>query len=100
MPGTTPPGAPTQVAHPIRAVVRTVVQVGIPTFLTLLLVVPLIIEAILQEPSLPDGVRAWLVGLAAAITAISGVLTRIMAIPALQPWLERIGLGTGVDEER
>lgn len=94
------PGTPTQVAHPGKAALRTMVQVAIPTLLFLLLVLPLVIEAVLAEPSLPDNLRAWLLGVSAAITAVAGIVARIMAIPALQPLLARLGIGTGVERER
>lgn len=88
----------TQEAHPWRATARTVAA-------TLAVVVPLIIASIpiITEqlgPYLPDGWSAWLIGAGAALTALVGAVTRIMALPAAQRLLEAIGLGTGDDDRR
>ena len=71
---------------------RTAVQVGIPTFLSLALVIPQIIEAL----GLPadNELRLWLVAVAAGITAVAAAITRIMAIPGVNAWLTNIGLGS------
>jgi hypothetical protein len=75
-----------------QRVLRTIVQVGIPAFLTFALVLPQIIEAL----GLPvdSELRLWLLGVAAIVTAVAAALTRIMAIPAVNSWLIRIGLGS------
>ena len=87
---------PTQQSHPWRATLRTAVQVGIPTLLTLCLVLPLVVQIILDElgEALPAGVRAWLLAAAALITAIASVIARIMAIPAVDAWLDRLRLSS------
>lgn len=86
----------TQAAYPWRAVIRTVVEVGIPAFLALALLVPEIIQIILDQfgEQLPAGARLWLLGVAALITGVAAVLTRILALPrAIEfarrflPWL-------------
>ena len=84
----------TQVAYPGRAVLRTLVQIGIPSFVGLVVVVPLIIQIVLEElgEHMPDGLRLWLAGAAAVITAVGLAITRIMAIPAVNRWLARLGL--------
>jgi len=75
-----------------QRVLRTVVAVGIPAFLTLALVLPQVIEAL----GLPvtSELYGWLVGLAAGVTAVAGAITRVMAIPAVNAWLVRVGLGS------
>jgi|GEM_PF-1528457 len=75
-----------------QRVLRTIVQVGIPAFLGFALVLPQIIEAL----GLPidSQIRLALVAFAAAITAIAGALSRVMAIPAVDQWLTSIGLGS------
>lgn len=75
-----------------QRVLRTIVQVGIPAFITFAGVLPVIINAL----GLPvDGqVYLWLVSAAAVLTAVAGALTRVMAIPAVNEWLTRIGLGS------
>lgn len=100
-PNTTPapssPGQPTQVANPGRATLRTIVQVGVPAFVALVLVLPLILQAIVEELGavLPPSLTAWLVSAAAAITALAGAVARIMAIPAVNAWLAKLGLDAG-----
>jgi hypothetical protein len=66
--------------------------VGIPTYLTFALVLPQIIDAL----GLPvdSALYVWLIGLATGITAVALALTRIMAIPAVNAWLTKIGLGS------
>jgi len=86
---------PTQSAHPWRATLRTAIAVGIPTVLGLLVVLPEIIQVILDElgETMPDGLRLWLVAAASLIVAISSAVTRIMAIPGVNAWLTSLGLG-------
>jgi hypothetical protein len=75
-----------------QRVLRTIVQVGIPAFLAFALVLPQIIDA----AGLPvDGaLYAWLIGAAGVITAVAAGISRIMAIPAVNLWLTKIGLGS------
>ena len=84
---------PTQVRFPLRAVLRTALAV----VLALGIVVPLAVEVILDEwaksAPVPEGARAWLLGSSAAIVAVSSALTRIMAIPTVNEWLGRVGMG-------
>ena len=75
-----------------QRVLRTVVAVGIPAFLSLALVIPQIIEAL----GLPitSELYGWLVAVAAGVTAVAGAITRVMAIPAVNVWLTKVGLGS------
>ncbi len=85
--------APTQVRFPLRAMLRTALAV----VLALGIVVPLAVEVILDEwakaAPVPEGARAWLLGASAAIVAVSSALTRIMAIPTVNEWLSKVGMG-------
>lgn len=87
--------ATTQTDYPWKATLRTLVQVGIPAFVTLVGILPLIIQIILDEigEQMPDGLRLWLVGAATLLTAVATALARIMAIPAVNAFLTRWGLG-------
>ena len=73
----------TQAAYPWRAVIRTVVEVGIPAFLALALLVPEIVQVILDQfgEQLPAGARVWLLAVAALNTGVAAVITRILALP-------------------
>lgn len=75
-----------------QRVLRTIVQTAIPAFLAFALVLPAIIEAL----GLPvdSELRLWLVGVAAVVTAVAAAITRVMAIPAVNAWLTKIGLGS------
>ena len=75
-----------------QRVLRTIVQVGIPAFLTFAGVLPVIIDSL----GLPvDGsLYLWLIGAAGVVTAVAGALSRVMAIPAVNAWLTKIGLGS------
>lgn len=75
-----------------KRVLRTIVQTAIPAFLTFALVLPQIIAA-LGLPVESD-LYLWLIGLAAGVTAVAAAITRIMAIPAVNDFLVKIGLGS------
>lgn len=74
----------TQQAHPWRATARTVLAVIVGAAP----VVPLIVGAI------SDGDPQAATGLLGAAVATSAAITRVMAIPAVDAWLSRIGLGS------
>jgi len=75
-----------------QRVLRTLIQVGIPTFLSFNLVLPQIIEAL--GGVLPPEAILWLNGIAAGITAVAVAITRIMLIPAVNNWLAKFKLST------
>ena len=78
----------TQAANPWRATIRTALQAGIPAFVGLLLILPAIIQEVVDGfgQHLPDGFRLWLAGAAAVITALSATIARVMAIPGVIEW--------------
>ena len=67
---------PTQVAHPLRAVARTIFA-GLVAFAAIF---PLIITASGLDSTLPA---------IAAMLAVAGAITRIMAIPAVNDFIVR-----------
>lgn len=71
------PGS-TQAAHPWRATFRTAVAVGVPLFLALPEAIQIILETF--GTTLPEGARAWLLGLAGMLTLTAAAVTRIMAL--------------------
>jgi len=73
----------TQAMFPWQAVIRTVVQVGIPAFLAFAALLPEIVQAILDQfgEQLPEGFRLWMLAVAAGVTGVAAVITRIMALP-------------------
>ena len=70
---------------------RTIVQVGIPAAIGLALILPDVIAAIDADlgEQLPPGFRVAMLGVAATITAVSGVMVKIMAMPKVNDWLSR-----------
>lgn len=81
----------TQAANPNRAAIRTAVQTAIPAFVGLLLILPLIIQAVLDGfgRHLPPELYGWLGGAAVVITAASATLARIAAIPGVIEWTRK-----------
>jgi len=86
----------TQQAAPGRATWRTIVQGFLSTVLVLGIVLPVVVEILDEELGsfLPGAWLAWLVGAAAFVAALAGALARIMAIPAVDAFLERLRLGS------
>jgi hypothetical protein len=75
-----------------QRVLRTIVQVGVPAFITFAAVLPTIINAL----GLPvtGAVYLWLLSAAGVVTAVAGALSRVMAIPTVNQWLTHVGLGS------
>ena len=88
---------PSQVAHPWKATLRTVVQVGVVLFTFVLAVGPAILNILAEDlgAHLPPGVIAWLLTAAAVLTALSGAVARIMAIPRVNEALSKVRLDAG-----
>ena len=64
--------------------------------LVVLWVLPTVLEIVAEElgDQLPEGLNLWLAGAAVAVTGVATAVTRIMAIPAVNGWLTRIGFGS------
>lgn len=86
----TPPTGlePTQTRRPWRTTFRTVVQVGIPAIFLL----PTLIQYAIEElgPHLPPAATAWLIAAGVVVTAVAGLIARIMAIPTVEVWLRKV----------
>lgn len=92
------PGTPTQVAHPGRATLRTVAAWVTAAVLFLVVAIPVVLEV--AGDQLPDGWAAWLAGALGVLTTLVTLVTRLMQLPQAQPFLELLGLGTGVEKEK
>lgn len=90
-------GVPTQVAHPFKATLRTIVAALI-ALVPLLQALPPALEALADVP-MPDGLSGWLLGAAGVLAVAAGAVTRLMAVPEVLALLERLGLGTGAEKE-
>lgn len=85
----------TQQLHPIRAALRTFLQSWLPGLVIALVVIPDVVQIILDEVNkngvvLPDWLGLALAGIVTACAVVSAVLARIMAIPAVDRVLERL----------
>ena len=86
--------APTQVAYPWRATLRT----GLAVLLGLAVVLPAVWAIIGDELAavgwtIPEPVSVVVATVIAAVVAAASVVTRIMAIPQVSDWLTKVGLG-------
>ena len=81
-----------EIWYKAQRVLRTIVAVGIPAIITAATVLPAIIEAIGLPADLP--LRLWLIAFAGGLTAVAAGITRVMAIPQVNAWLVKIGLGS------
>ncbi|WP_216363515.1 hypothetical protein [Subtercola boreus] len=89
---TTPPTQVQEIWFKTQRVLRTLVQVGIPAFLAFALVLPQIL-AVSGIPVTSE-LYLWLLSVAGGITAVATGLSRVMAIPAVNLWLVKVGLGS------
>lgn len=78
-----PPTATTQARHPVRASVRTGVATAVGAIVSTLLVLPEIDKVVPLGKTWP-----WLGG----IVVFAGIVTRVMAIPAVERLLRRYRL--------
>lgn len=85
----------TTIWYKTQRVLRTVFATLV-SFLTAWAVFSLAAPQILAELAqiLPGPWIAWLTAVIATVTTVAGVLTRIMAIPAVNAFLTKIGLGS------
>lgn len=80
---------------PLQRAIRTAVQVlvgGAAVLATIVVVAPQIVDAVADV--VPGPVIAWATAALATLAAISAALARVMAIPAVDEWLRRIGAGS------
>lgn len=90
-------GTPTQVAHPLKAALRTAVAYLLAAAAFLPLAIPIITDNLGQY--LPESWKAWLIASVAFLVALATTITRLMALAQAQGLLAKIGLGTGVEKE-
>lgn len=72
---------PTQVKHPRQTTIRTAFQ----ALVGLAVVVPVVVA----ETGLDASQVAWL----APVLGVCAIVARVMAIPQVDAWLEKVGLG-------
>ena len=86
--------APTQVAYPWRATLRT----GLAVLLGILVTIPLVWAIVGDELAavgwaVPEPWAAIITAIVTGCVMTSSAITRIMAIPQVSDWLTRLGLG-------
>lgn len=89
---------PTQISNPGQAALRTFIQVIVPGLAAVNSILPSIMETINTELAkiglvLPDWALLGANAAVLAVGALSAIISRIMAIPAVNDWLTKIGLG-------
>lgn len=89
----------TQQEHPLRAAVRTFLQSWLPQIVSAVVIIPLVIQAIVDEAAkhgivLPSWLSLALIGIVTACAFVSAIIARIMAIPGVDKFLERFRLGS------
>ena len=89
----------TQEVHPNKASLRTFIQTLIPALVTLVAVVPQIVEIILDEVgkanvALPGWLYVTLTGASVACAVVAAIVARVMAVPGVEDKLKKIGIGT------
>lgn len=82
---------PTQVQYPWRATLRTVLAAVIGAGVVLPAAYAIFAEQL--GAYLPPDVLAGIAWTVALLVAVSGVVTRVMAIPMVNDWLTRAGVG-------
>lgn len=91
----------TQQRYPWRAALRTAVQVlvALPAGLLVLATVLDIVAQDAVASYLPGPWVAWLVAASGVCAAVAGALSRVMAVPAVDAWLRRVGLASTPDRQ-
>jgi hypothetical protein len=87
-----PLGAPpTQVQYPWKAFWRTALQVGPQPAVGLLIILPAILQSILDGfgRDLPPEIYVWLVGFTGSITLVASILSKVMARPDVNEWIRK-----------
>lgn len=84
-----PPGPDHRAEAKPNAFWRTLLQVGPAAALTLLVILPAVLQDVLDSfgESLPPGLYAVLAGITGALTLVAAILAKIMARPDVQRWL-------------
>lgn len=90
--------APTQVQHPTRASVRTFIQTLIPALAFFVVIIPPVVDIVLDEVGkagveLPGWLYLALTGASVACALVAAIVARVMALPGVEVGLERIGIG-------
>lgn len=85
-----------QVAHPWKAVARTIVQVVIPLVIVIGAIIPALVESV-PTWDLPADFEAKimpaLLAISAFVTAMAAILAKVMANPSVNSILTKISLG-------
>lgn len=70
---------------------RTFLQVGPAAAVSLLLILPQVLQSIIDGfgRELPPELYAWLVSITAALTLAAAIVAKVMARPDVQEWLAR-----------
>ncbi len=86
---------PTQVANPNRAAFRTFIQSTVGSLISLSLVLPTMLNIFLDSfgTMLPDQIQSRIVAASLVIGAVAGFVARLMAVPAVNQVMQKLGIG-------
>ena len=84
-------GVPVVPTAPNKAFWRTALQVGPQAAVALLLILPQILQSILDGfgRELPPEIYGWLTAVTATITLVAAITAKVMARPDVQAWISR-----------
>lgn len=86
----TDPTAPTQVQHPARAVARTIVAAVFGLLVLSPAITPGLVDWAHENAGiLPEWVTPVVVGVNAAVVAVAALVTRVLAVPGVDDWIQR-----------
>lgn len=88
----------TQLAHPAKAVARTVAAVLVAAVPTLALVIAMLTAFGDSFGDIFPEVTGFVAATVGFLVVVTGFLTRIMAIPAVNSWLEKVKLDAGTPD--
>jgi hypothetical protein len=76
---------------PSKAFWRTALQVGPVALLSLVVILPSIIQDVVDQfgAHLPENFRVWLTGFAAVLTLIASIIAHVMARPDVIAWTRK-----------
>lgn len=82
----------TQLVHPVKAALRTGVQTFLATAVILAIVAPEL-QSFLNEWWPGSPVIAWIGVAAAFVASVAALISRLMAVPVINDYLTKMGLG-------
>lgn len=87
------PTLPTQVSHPWKAAVRTFIQALLSGLVVAVAAWPILQDFLVQIGLDGSGFFAWTTSAGVVLAALAAGVSRLMAIPAVEQFLQKLGVG-------